>query len=182
MVGEQGNHQASCWHDPSLTTVFCEMFLPYNLSLSLVTEKPLITKEVDMVSGGCMAVQREVFRDLNGFDERFFMFYEDADLCLRARKAGFKVYHTPAISVVHHVGSSNDDPTLFFFRVYRSKLQFIRKHYSSLSYVAAYVMVIGGIVLRIPAYALLGAAGFNKKFLGLAKVYTKVLKRFVISQ
>jgi N-acetylglucosaminyl-diphospho-decaprenol L-rhamnosyltransferase len=48
---------------------------------------------VDWVSGACMVVRRETLRDIGPLDERFFMYFEDADLCRRARGAGWLVYY-----------------------------------------------------------------------------------------
>ncbi len=58
---------------------------------------------VDWVSGACFLVRRAVFEELGGFDERYFMFAEDLDLCWRARQAGWGVGFEPA-AVVTHIG------------------------------------------------------------------------------
>ena len=58
--------------------------------------------QVDWIIGGCMMLRREAFEDVDFFDEGFFMYYEDTDLCYRLKKKGWKVYYNPKISVVHH--------------------------------------------------------------------------------
>ena len=58
------------------------------------------------VTGACMAVRRELFRRLGGFDEGFRNSYEDVDLCLRAHKAGAEVGVASRSSIWHYVGSS----------------------------------------------------------------------------
>jgi GT2 family glycosyltransferase len=58
------------------------------------------------VSGAAMLVSQHVFRALNGFDPRFFMYYEDIDFCLRAGIAGFEVYGCTALEVSHIGGYS----------------------------------------------------------------------------
>lgn len=58
-------------------------------------------KETELASGCCMLVKSEVFKKIGLFDERYFLYYEDADLCERAKKSGFKVYFIPD-SVIWH--------------------------------------------------------------------------------
>jgi GT2 family glycosyltransferase len=57
---------------------------------------------VDWVSGCGMMVRRRVLVELGGLDPAFFLYYEDVDLCRRARQAGWEVRHEPALALVHH--------------------------------------------------------------------------------
>lgn len=61
---------------------------------------------VSMVSGACMAIGREAFEELGGFDQRYFMYFEDADLCRRATRAGWPVRYVPN-AIVDHVGGAS---------------------------------------------------------------------------
>ncbi len=61
---------------------------------------------VDWVSGACLLVRREAFEALGGFDESFFMYVEDVDLCRRARDAGYSVVFEPSARVEHAQGTS----------------------------------------------------------------------------
>ncbi|HEY1303484.1 MAG TPA: glycosyltransferase family 2 protein [Vicinamibacterales bacterium] len=62
---------------------------------------------VDWVSGACMLVRRAAFESVGGFDERYFMYWEDADLCRRLRARGYHVRYVPGATVVHSVGRSS---------------------------------------------------------------------------
>jgi N-acetylglucosaminyl-diphospho-decaprenol L-rhamnosyltransferase len=62
---------------------------------------------VDWVSGACLLARREALAAVGGFDERYFMYWEDADLCRRLRRRGFTVRLVPAASAVHRVGQSS---------------------------------------------------------------------------
>ncbi len=62
---------------------------------------------VDWVSGACMVVRRRTLQEIGPMDERFFMYFEDADLCRRAREAGWLVYYLPRVEVLHHTGASS---------------------------------------------------------------------------
>jgi N-acetylglucosaminyl-diphospho-decaprenol L-rhamnosyltransferase len=57
--------------------------------------------EVDWVMGACMLLRRELLAAIGGFDERFFLYSEEVDLCRRAREAGWAVTFTPQAEVVH---------------------------------------------------------------------------------
>lgn len=55
----------------------------------------------EWVAGMFMLFRAEVFRQLSGFDERYFLYYEDVDLCLRARRLGFEIVLEPRVQAVH---------------------------------------------------------------------------------
>ena len=65
-------------------------------------------RRVDWVSGSCFLARQTCFRGIGGFDEDFFMYLEDVDLCWRARKAGWEVAYEPAARVMHVQGVSTD--------------------------------------------------------------------------
>lgn len=70
------------------------------------------TRDVSAVTGACLAIRRSVFEQLGGWDERFPMNYGDADLCLRARRAGYKVLCEPAAVLCHYECKSRSPGTL----------------------------------------------------------------------
>jgi len=62
--------------------------------------------EVDSISGACMMFKRKLFDKLNGFDEDYFLFFEETDFCIRAKKIGKKVYYNPTAVTIHYRGES----------------------------------------------------------------------------
>ena len=64
------------------------------------------TRQTDWVSGGAMIVRRTDFAQIGGFDENFFLYFEDVDLCIRLRKLGKKILFVPTISITHIGGTS----------------------------------------------------------------------------
>jgi GT2 family glycosyltransferase len=60
-----------------------------------------LRRNVSAVTGACMAIRRNVFQELNGFDTSFAINYNDVDLCLRARAAGYEVVYEPAATLRH---------------------------------------------------------------------------------
>ena len=81
--------------------------------------------DVDWVSGTCMLVRRSAFDAVGGFDEAYFMYVEDVDLCWRLRRAGWRVGYEPAAGVVHTVGASSERaPYRMIAAHHRSLLRF----------------------------------------------------------
>lgn len=62
---------------------------------------------VDWVSGACMLAKRDALARVGGFDERYFLYWEDADLCRRLRHAGYHIRYVPVATAVHRVGHSS---------------------------------------------------------------------------
>lgn len=87
-------------------------------------------RDVDWVSGACLLTRRELLEKINGFDEEFFLYSEDVDLCARLRAEGYRIVFTPDVEVIHHRGSSaSKDRDNAFVESQRSRLHFYRKHY-----------------------------------------------------
>lgn len=90
--------------------------------------------EPDWVSGSCLLARRSLLERLSGFDEQFFLYEEDADLCRRARQAGARVVFTPSAWVVHRLGRSMGRSGGRAAREYdRSHRLYYRKHADPLS-------------------------------------------------
>lgn len=86
-------------------------------------------QEVDVIVGAAFFIRRDLFEQLNGFDEHFFMYCEESDLCQRAQNLGWKILYTPEISVVHILGHSVgklSDRMALEYR--RSQLYYYQKH------------------------------------------------------
>ncbi|MER3475134.1 MAG: glycosyltransferase family 2 protein [Armatimonadota bacterium] len=89
------------------------------------------TMEVDWVSGCAMMIRRETWHQLGGFDEQFFMYCEDVDLCWRAHEAGWKVVYHPDAVVTHAIGRSTDKAVNAMIRQFHhSHRLFFQKHYA----------------------------------------------------
>jgi N-acetylglucosaminyl-diphospho-decaprenol L-rhamnosyltransferase len=106
-------------------------------------------RESDWVSGACCLVRREAFETVGGFDEGYFMYVEDLDLCWRLRRAGWRVLYEPAAAAVHYQGlSAATRPYRMLAAHHRSTLRFARK---SLVGVRSVLLapVAGGLVVRL---------------------------------
>jgi GT2 family glycosyltransferase len=103
---------------------------------------------VDWLSGACMIVRRDAFVSAGGFDERFFLYWEDADLCRRLRHRGFEIRYVPGATAVHQVGGSSQTTR-------RSSI--VAFHSSAYLYYATHVAPGALNPKRLLARALLGA-------------------------
>ncbi|MBD3340847.1 MAG: glycosyltransferase [Candidatus Lokiarchaeota archaeon] len=86
-------------------------------------------RDVDFVSGCCMLVRREVFERIGLFDEKYFMYYEDVDFCVRAQAASYRVLYYPDAVIWHNASASSDRSFRDYYRM-RNHLWFVRKNYS----------------------------------------------------
>jgi N-acetylglucosaminyl-diphospho-decaprenol L-rhamnosyltransferase len=106
------------------------------------------TRSVDWVSGACFLARREAWDAVGGFDEAYFMYVEDVDLCWRARRVGWDVVFEPGARVVHAQGVSSDlAPYRMIVEHHRSMLRFYRR--TSRGPAAALLPVVAaGLALR----------------------------------
>jgi GT2 family glycosyltransferase len=97
-------------------------------------EKPDAQKyfETDWVSGGAMMIRKNLFSELGGFDENYFMYFEDVDLCLQAKKRGWKIAVQPGAKIFHKSGQSfsgNREKKKYY---YNSQSYYIKKNFGLL--------------------------------------------------
>ena len=113
LVGSDGSVYPSGRRFPSLGESIGHGFLgsiwpsnPWTRRYRLLGADQLEPRSADWVSGACILVRASAFRSVGGFDEGYFMYAEDVDLCWRLRRAGFDVRYEPAARVVHEQGRS----------------------------------------------------------------------------
>lgn len=134
----------------------------------LLRESPRNVKRVDWVSGACMMIRRELFEKLSGFDEHFFMYIEDMELCFRARKLGFYTYFYPDLNLTHkELGSSNREFAVN--QIYKGILHFYKKHQSFWQFIIVKFLLIAKALLAV-------SLGFITDNVYLKNTYTKALR------
>lgn len=84
--------------------------------------------KVDWVSGACMIARRETLDRIFPLDERFFLYFEDADLCRRAREAGWPVFYLPDVEILHQTGGSTRSKPRAIWLLHKSAFLYHRKH------------------------------------------------------
>ncbi len=134
LLNPDGSLQYSCYLRPTLWKEFLRMFHLgglrgdgcYHMS-SWDLDR---AKEVDVIQGAALMLRMEALEQVGLFDENFFMYSEDFDLCYRIQKASWRLYWVPWSEVVHFGGQSTKlVATEMFLHLYQSKLLFMRKHY-----------------------------------------------------
>ncbi len=123
---------------------------------------PLGTKPTrcDWVSGAAMLIRRQTLEDVGGFDEGFFLYFEELDLCLRALNAGWEVWHHPEARVVHAegaatgIGSRGRKPVYWF----DSRRRYLVKHHG-----------LSGLVLADLLWGIGHATYWIRRRLGLVR-------------
>ncbi|MCH8568829.1 MAG: glycosyltransferase [Balneolales bacterium] len=125
--------------------------------------------EVEVLSGSFMFYRTDILKELEGFDERFFMYGEDIDLCFRTLKMGYKIDYVPSTSIIHYKGESTKKGNLKYIITFNKALyQFFEKHYSYGYGLAFRLTILLGIVLKaIFSYI---AALFQKTYQPLADI------------
>lgn len=114
--------------------------------------------ECDWTSGSFMLARREAIEGAGFLDERFFMYSEETDFCLRIKSAGWSVRHFPWMTILHYGAKAGVDPRIESMSVY-SRLVYSRKHFSRVNR-ALYVAIL---VLRHGLRALLAGRGEDAK-------------------
>jgi N-acetylglucosaminyl-diphospho-decaprenol L-rhamnosyltransferase len=102
--------------------------------LRMADVAPDVGGRVDWVNGSAMLLRGEALRAAGGFDERYFMYSEELDLCRRLAAAGWQVRYEPRAVVIHHEGqSSGQAVSARHLRFARSRVRYFRRHHGALS-------------------------------------------------
>ena len=147
-----GSIQASARRFPDLTTVFGgrTSFLTQWRPGNPLTRRNLLTgadvrapKLVDWVSGASMMIRRTAFDAVGGMDERFFLYWEDADLCYRITKAGWRVGYHPTAVVTHLCGRSSRSSPASIAAFHDSAYRYFKKHSGPMGRVLSPLVYLG---------------------------------------
>jgi len=125
-----GSGQASSGPFPTLLRTLAGLFLPRSRRKCTHRPEP-VRQPVDWVTGGCLLVRRDCFRQLGGLDESFFLYYEDVDFCRRVAAAGWGVWFDPSVEVTHHWPlHARRVPAPLRLMTRHALLTYARKHWS----------------------------------------------------
>lgn len=131
-----------------------KLFAKYNLSYLNENE----TNDIDALIGAFMFTRTDILKDIGGFDEAFFMYGEDLDLCFRIKQAGYRVSYYPKTTIIHFKGESSKRSTLNETKHFYDAMEiFARKHYGKSKLFFVFLKL--GIKLR----ALISNIKKNKK-------------------
>lgn len=156
VLNSDGTRQMSCRRFPSMLENVVHGFLgeiwpdnPLTRSYQMKDLEDGGPREVDWVSGAAMLLRREAAEEVGGFDETYFMYVEDVDLCWRLRAAGYGVVYHPGFSLVHHIGrASSQQSTRMLYQHHRSMYVFFRRRYPGWRGVLLAPLVLAGLGSR----------------------------------
>lgn len=149
--------QDSCRRFPTLWTKFCETFalhriFPHSALLSGEQMAYFAHDRITMVESlaGCfLMIRRDALEEVGLFDEQYFIYSEETDLCKRFREAGWQILFLPDVSAIHNqAASSAKDPVKYALLQQQSLLKYWRKHHSRLSLVCLYLLLMTHHSLR----------------------------------
>ena len=141
VLNPDGTFQLSCRRGfPGPWTSFCKIFglgrlfpksrIFAHYNLTYLNEDD--TYEVDAISGAFMFLRKAVYEVIGGFDEDFFMYGEDLDLCYRVQKSGNKVYYLHETEIIHFKGESTKRSSINETKNFYDAMRlFVRKHFAS---------------------------------------------------
>jgi len=120
-------------------------------------------RNVDIVTGCFLLLKTELWRELGGFDLRYFMYAEEWDLCLRAGKLGYKPMITPDATIIHHGGASAVSSARKQLQSYRGKATIIHDHFGAIRKPLGLSLLWFTALTRHTAHSLLGAIGKRRE-------------------
>jgi N-acetylglucosaminyl-diphospho-decaprenol L-rhamnosyltransferase len=162
LVGEDGVVARSCARFPTFWNLVAgilglDRVMPTLFHGLLLKEwDHRVSREVDQVIVAFFLVRRKVFQELGGFDERFFMYFDDLDFSFRARRMGWRSYYFTGAKAYHRGGgSSSQVPARRMFYSLNSRILYVSKHFGRSR---ALLVTLGTLVVE-PVIRLFYAAG-----------------------
>lgn len=142
-------------------------------------------KEVDWVPGTFTIVSKKMLDEIGPFDERFYIYYEETDLCLRAKKAGWKIFFIPDAEVMHIGGASsktrkdktfdNAAAQVLSFRM-RSEWLYYRKNSGLLGVIASSGVELLWYAIRFTKNRVLPSPGAEKKLVAARTTISQIIQ------
>ncbi len=129
--------QLSFGRDPEIISEFITKYFSkifFKIQVKFLQDK--FAKNVDWISGACFLIRRELYNSLGGFDEKFFLYYEDCDFGRRVRDAGYLNRISSDSRIIHHLGKSRRPPYYeLLLAVKKGHLYYYRKHNTRFSFI-----------------------------------------------
>jgi GT2 family glycosyltransferase len=162
---------ASCWRQSTLWSVFCiasgltsvfprsGLFAPESFG---AWDRGTV-RQVDIVSGCFFLLPRALWEELGGFDPLFFMYGEEADLCLRAGKRGVRCMVTPDATIIHYGGASEAVRADKMVKLFTAKANLFRRHWSPFAATLGVRLLDLWALSRMMAFACLSRVQSRRK-------------------
>ena len=171
LLNEDRTLQQSVYDFPKLLNVFTSNFFLYLLfprsryfnKYHYMNRKINKITEVDVVTGAFLFGNKDKIKELGGFDERFFFYNEETDLCYRFKKSGGKIFYFADSSVIHlKGGTANKNLSVRFTNEFIATIKFYQKHFRGLKFIMVIIFHYFGMLIRIPIFFFTGILTLNK--------------------
>ena len=157
LLNSDGSVQMSCRRFPSMLSSVVHGFLgeiwpgnPLTVSYQMKDLCRDEACEVGWVSGAAMLLRRTAALEVGGFDEAYFMYVEDVDMCRRLREAGYRVVYDPALRLLHHIGRTSSQQSLrMLYHHHRSMFIFFRRSHRGWRGALLALPVAAGLAARL---------------------------------
>ncbi len=172
LLNEDRSKQESVVDFPSVWNAFTENFFLYKIFKRSKLFNKYYQNEielanptfVDVIRGAFMFCPKDEIVKLGGFDERFFFYSEETDLCYRFRINEGKVIFLPSVKIIHYGGSATDnDPWFKYKNQTIGKIQFYQKHFRGIRFMTVIIIHWLGLLLRGIIFSISGILTINKK-------------------
>ena len=176
--------QRSTYKFPSPWETFCSNLFLYLIfpksrlfsKFHLMNNQITHVSETDVVIGAFLFCKFSLLKKLGGFDEKFYFYSEETDLCYRLKKGGGKILYFPDTSVLH-VKAATVNKNLWFKYLNQSvaQIKFFQKHFSRSELIFSLAIHYFGIFIRIPLSFIGGLVSLNKELIFRAVYYLRLL-------
>lgn len=149
-------NRTSCWGKMTLWSLFCRTFFISGLFAKSEFFNPVAigdwqrdsVREVDIVTGCFFMIDTLTWKSLGGFNTDFFMYGEEADLCLRAKALGAHPTITPDSTIIHHGGGSEVSTADKLIKVLKGNVTLMNVHWSPIERVVGYWLFLIMVFIR----------------------------------
>lgn len=184
LLNEDKTIQKSVYDFPSLLNIFTSNFFFYQLfpkskhfnKYHLINKGINTITEVEVVTGAFLFINRNTFKTLNEFDERFFFYMEETDLCFRHKKNDGKVIYYPETAIVHLKGKSAGGESWFKNKNQSvSTIKYFQKHFYGKEFYLVIIFHYFGLLIRVPLFILAGILSLKKDYINRAFFYLRLM-------
>lgn len=172
------------WFPSPFTELLSMLFISQRTHEGLRTYLPYIDPNknsyVSKLYGGCLMVRKSVLDQIGWFDDRFFMYCEDVDLCRRITDSGWKLYYLSDAEIIHFCGGAGGETSSNFSVLMKceSISKLMQKYYGSIGAILYRLVIFGGSIFRLLILSFLKTASTLSK-IGRDVDYRNTYRKYI---
>lgn len=141
-VYPDGSSQYTVRNMPTISAAFKQYILKVKGAYDFYDPNCVDLCEVESVVGACMIIKKDIFLKVGGFDEKYFLYYEDLDLCRKIRENGLKIGYLPSVNIKHILGASGTGN-----KTYQLLKESAKKYHGLFSYlIIRFILGVGSLI------------------------------------